>query len=198
MLVGYARVSTVEQETDLQLRALRSAGAVEIYQEKASAVSRRPQLEACLSSLTRGDVLLVWKLDRLARSLRDLMTILERLHAVGSGIRSVTEPIDTSTPIGTLLIHVLGAVAQFERSLIRERAIAGQVEYVKRGGVMGRPKKVTVEQESEILYRICMGESWTQVAKDYGVSRMVVRRVWREAHGRVETGTLPLLRQYIG
>ena len=125
-LVGYARASTNDQETRLQRDALRKAGAERVYEEKASAVAKRPELERCLANMRPGDVLVVWKLDRLARSLRDLLTILERLHAAGAGIRSLTEPVDTATPAGMLMVQVLGAVAQFERSIIRERVMAGQ------------------------------------------------------------------------
>ena len=103
-LVGYARASTNDQETRLQRDALRKAGAERVYEEKASAVAKRPELERCLANMRPGDVLVVWKLDRLARSLRDLLTILERLHAAGAGIRSLTEPVDTATPAGMLMV----------------------------------------------------------------------------------------------
>jgi DNA invertase Pin-like site-specific DNA recombinase len=177
LLVGYARVSTIEQETDLQMRALRKAGAARIYQEKASAVARRPQLEACLAGIERGQVLLVWKLDRLARSLADLLVILERLHAVGAGIRSITEPVDTSTPIGTLLIHVLGAVAQFERSLIRERIIAGQAAARARGQRWGAPRLLPPEIEDEVVFRYIVGGGTIEyLADEYGVKPSTIRK----------------------
>jgi len=151
MLVGYARVSTVDQETRLQRDALKRAGVGLVFEEKASAVSKRPELERCLLSLCPGDALVVWKLDRLARSLRDLLNILERLHAAGAGIRSLTEPIDTATPAGMLMVQVLGAVAQFERSIIRERSMAGQRAAMLRGKHCGRPRSSSVEVDRSVL-----------------------------------------------
>lgn len=133
MLIGYARVSTKEQETYLQIDALGKAGVTKIYQEKASAVSARPQLQKCLASLRPGDVLVVYKMDRIARSLKDLLSILDQISRVGAAIRSLTEPLDTSGPIGTFMVQVLGAVAQLERSIIRERALAGQIAAYNRG-----------------------------------------------------------------
>lgn len=127
MLVGYARVSSRLQETDLQLDALRQFGVVKIYQEKASSIGMRPALQECLKSLCAGDVLVVYKLDRVARSLKDLLQILDRIMSTGAGIRSLTEPLDTSSHMGMFVLQILGAVAQLERSMIRERAIAGQV-----------------------------------------------------------------------
>ena len=115
MLVGYARVSSTEQETSLQLDALKRAKVKRVFQEKRSAVGRRPVLEAVLSSLKPGDTLVVYKVDRLARSLRDLLRILERLDAAGAEFKSLTEPFDTTTPVGEMVVHILGAVAQFER-----------------------------------------------------------------------------------
>lgn len=175
MLVGYARVSTNDQETRLQRDALRKAGAVRVYEEKASAVAKRPQLERCLASIGPGDVLVVWKLDRLARSLRDLLTILERLHAAGAGIRSLTEPVDTATPAGMLMVQVLGAVAQFERSIIRERVVAGQRAARARGQRWGRPRTLPPEVEEEIVWRYVEGGvTYDRLAKEYGTTRGVV------------------------
>lgn len=108
MLVGYARVSTKEQETRLQLDALRRAGVERVFEEKASAVGERPVLRACFDSLRTGDVLVFWKMDRIARSLRDLLAFSEELSARGIGLRSLSEPIDTSTAVGVYLFHNLG------------------------------------------------------------------------------------------
>jgi DNA invertase Pin-like site-specific DNA recombinase len=116
---GYARVSTSEQETTLQLDALQRVGVHCIYQEKRSSVGRRPQLELLLSVLGTGDIVKVYKIDRFARSLIDLLSILERIEAAGASFQSLTEPIDTSTPAGRMMMHMLGAFAEFERSIIR-------------------------------------------------------------------------------
>lgn len=110
MLIGYARVSSREQETFLQLDALKKAGKEKIYSEKAVSVGKRPELRRALESMQKGDVLLVWKLDRVVRSLRELLEILEALHQRDVGFRGLTEPIDTSTPVGEFIIQILGAV----------------------------------------------------------------------------------------
>jgi DNA invertase Pin-like site-specific DNA recombinase len=175
-LIGYARVSTVDQETRLQRDALTRAGVSTVFEEKASAARRRPVLEAALSSVRNGDVLVVWKLDRLARSLRDLLTVLERLHASGAGIRSVTEPIDTATPAGMLMVQVLGAVAQFERSIIRERVVAGQRAARARGQRWGAPRTLGADLEDEIVFRyLGGGVTYDSLARDYNTTAMVVR-----------------------
>jgi DNA invertase Pin-like site-specific DNA recombinase len=154
MLYGYARVSSVGQETHLQLDALRSHGVTKIFQEKTSSVGSRPQLNLAIRSLCAGDVLVVYKLDRVARSLKDLLSILEQIQHVGAGFRSLTEPIDTSNSVGVFIVQILGAVAQFERSLIRDRAIAGQVAAYSRGVRWGgQPRAVSLDDAAEI-YRL--------------------------------------------
>jgi DNA invertase Pin-like site-specific DNA recombinase len=176
MLVGYARVSTSDQETRLQRDALRRAGVTRVFEEKMSAVRQRPELERCLSSLCSGDVLVVWKLDRLARSLRDLLDILERLAKSGAGLRSVTEPIDTSTAAGLMMIHVLGAVAQFERSIIRERVVAGQRAARARGKRWGPGRSLSPEMENDVVWRYVLGGgTYRSLAAEYGTSYLVVR-----------------------
>jgi DNA invertase Pin-like site-specific DNA recombinase len=141
MRVGYARVSTVDQSPEMQLDALRRAGCGKIYSEKASgAKADRPELARVLDDVLRdGDVLVVWKLDRLARSLKKLITTAEDLAARGVGLVSLTESIDTTTPGGVLVFHVFGAIAQFERALIKERTAAGLAEARRRGRKGGRP-----------------------------------------------------------
>jgi len=119
MLIGYARVSSTEQETTLQLDALRRAGVQVVHQEKRSAGARRPVLERMLDELQPGDVVMVYKVDRLARSMADLLRILARIQAARASFKSLTEAIQTDTAIGELMMHMLGAVAQFERSLLR-------------------------------------------------------------------------------
>ncbi len=153
-MIGYARVSTNEQENYLQLDALKAAGVTRVFQEKGSSVGERPQLRLALAALGCGCVLIVYKLDRVARSLRDLLGILDSIHAAGAGFRSLTEPIDTTSPVGVFILQILGAVGQFERSLIRERAIAGQVAAYTRGVRWGgQPRVVSVEDAWEI-YRL--------------------------------------------
>lgn len=179
-LVGYARVSTQDQETDLQLDALRAAGVVEIYEEKASGASldKRHVLKRCLASMGRGDTLVVYKIDRIARSLSDLLRILEGLTAKGAAIKSLTEPLDTSSSMGMFVIQVLGAVAQLERSIIRERSIAGQIAARSRGRLPGAPSTVTLEARADILASYLPGlVTMADLAKKHGISASAVKRV---------------------
>lgn len=146
MRVGYARVSSSEQDTALQVDALRKVGVYRIYQEKRSARTVRPELERMLDALRPGDVVVVYKFDRFARSLPDLLRIVGRIRDAGASFMSLTESIDTSTPVGEFMMQTLGAAAQFELSMIRERCQAGRAAAVARGVRMGRPPKVDVEQ----------------------------------------------------
>jgi DNA invertase Pin-like site-specific DNA recombinase len=140
LLVGYARVSTQDQKPELQLDALRRADCERIFEEKASGAQRdRPELKATLDYLREGDTLVVWKLDRLARSLKQLIETVEALEERNIGFRSLTENIDTTTPGGRLVFHIFGALAEFERSIIRERTSAGLAAARARGKVGGRP-----------------------------------------------------------
>ena len=144
MLVGYARVSTQDQNPELQLDALKGAGCERLFEEKASGAKRdRPELAAALSFMRNGDALAVWKLDRLARSLKQLMETVEDLSARGIGFRSLTEAIDTTTSGGRLVFHIFGALAEFERGIIRERTTAGLDAARARGRFGGRPKALT-------------------------------------------------------
>jgi DNA invertase Pin-like site-specific DNA recombinase len=140
MLVGYARVSTQDQNPALQLDALKAAGCEKIFVEKAFGAQRdRPELLAALDYLRAGDSLVVWKLDRLARSLKQLIETVELLESRDVGLRSLTEAIDTTTAGGKLVFHVFGALAEFERSIIRERTKAGLDAARARGKKGGRP-----------------------------------------------------------
>ena len=177
MLIGYARVSTLDQDTRLQLDALKGAGVEQVYQDKASGVGSRPQLQVAIAALGKGDTLVVWKLDRIARSLSDLLNIIDRVKLAGATIRSLTEPIDTSNPIGEFTLQVLGAVAQLERSMIRERVIAGQVAAMKRGVVIGgRPRKLGPQECEEAKRLREAGESWPAIGRRFGVSNTTARR----------------------
>lgn len=143
-LVGYARVSTLDQTPELQLDALKSAGCNRMFTEKASGAQRdRPELKAALDYLRSGDTLVVWKLDRLARSLGQLIETVTDFEAKGIGLRSLTESIDTTTAAGKLTFHIFGAMAEFERAIIRERTRAGLDAARARGRKGGRPSKLT-------------------------------------------------------
>lgn len=151
LIYGYARVSTTEQETTLQINALKHAKARVIYQEKSSSVGARPELRKLLSRLTPDDSVIVYKLDRLARSLKDLLQLLEQIENTGAKFKSLTEPIDTVTPAGKLMLNILGSFAEFERSLIRERSMAGQLAARQAGIHCGRPRVLSAEDETDVL-----------------------------------------------
>lgn len=143
MLIGYARVSTSDQDTALQLDALQAAGCERIYEEKGSGATReRPELDRCLQALRAGDTLIVWRLDRLGRSLKDLVAIVADLQNAAVGFRSITETIDTTTAGGRLVFHLFGALAEFERSMIQERTKAGLTAARARGRHGGRKPKL--------------------------------------------------------
>ncbi len=146
-LIGYARVSTTEQNPTLQLDALQAAGCERVFTEEASgAVAERPELARALDHLRPGDTLVVWKLDRLGRSLRHLIDTVRGLEDRGGGFRSLQEQVDTTTPGGRLVFHVFGALAEFERDLIRERTHAGLAAARARGRRGGRPTVMTPEK----------------------------------------------------
>jgi len=183
MLVGYARVSTKEQETRLQLDALRRAGVRRVFEEKASgAAADRPVLAECLASLRKGDVLVVWKVDRVARSLGHLLAILDHLDAVGARIRSLNEPLDTSSPLGVFVLQSLGAIAQLERSMIRERVFAGQVAAMRAGVRFGRPRLLG-GRSAEVCAMFAAGLSKSEIGRRLGVSQSTVRRSLQDAEG---------------
>ena len=157
-LIGYARVSTVEQDTALQTDALRKAGCERVFEDTASgAKSDRPGLAATLAYLRDGDVLAVWRLDRLGRSLPHLIETIGALEARGVGFRSLTESIDTTTPGGRLIFHVFGALGQFERDLIRERTKAGLCAAAARGRKGGRKPVMTADKLQRAREHIANG-----------------------------------------
>ncbi|RST50543.1 recombinase family protein [Variovorax sp. DXTD-1] len=199
MLIGYARVSTTDQETRLQRDALRAAGVTRIYQEKGSGVGPRPELHRVLATLQPGDVLVVWKLDRLARSMKQLWDVVDRVKARGAGFRSLTEPIDTSTPLGEFVLSVLGALAQFERSLIRERSVAGQVAAMRRGVRWGgRKPALAVREVSELLKLWDTGLfTMQQLGEGFGVSRSTVSNYLNPRGPRQDRKRLPVLGAYL-
>lgn len=196
MIYGYARVSTTEQETALQLDALNRAGAQTIFQEKTSAVSKRPELRRLLAVLTTDDVLIVYKLDRLARSLRDLLGIIEQLEQIGCGFRSLTEPIDTTTPAGRLMLNILGSVAEFERSLIRERTIAGQIAAYRRGVKLGvKKRKVDDDGVKKMRDMHATGNfTYPAIAAEFKVHPSTAKRL---ITGRKNRVCMPVLSKYL-
>ena len=152
MLIGYARVSTHDQNLDLQRDALKAAGCEKAFEDKVSgAKTERPGLEAALESLRAGDTLVVWRLDRLGRSLPHLIYTVSELQERGVGFKSLQEAIDTTSSTGNLVFQIFGAIAEFERNLIRERTQAGLVAARARGRMGGRPKKLTAKQQA-LLY----------------------------------------------
>lgn len=178
MNVGYARVSTQAQDTELQLVALHEAGCSRIFDETASGAQRdRPVLAEALSYMREGDTLVVWKLDRLARSTKQLIDTVEALEAREIGFRSLTEQIDTTSAGGRLIFHLFAALAEFERGLIRERTISGLARARARGKVGGRPK--AMEGDDLLVARALLAEgniSVTDVAKRVGVSPATLYR----------------------
>src|SRR5947199_5844943 len=158
MHIGYARVSTNEQETAAQVTALKAVGCERIYREKASGGRwDRPELHRLLDHLRKGDVLVVWKLDRLSRSLRDVLTIMERLGDAKAGFRSLTEAIDTTTPAGRMMMQMVGAFAEFERAMLRERTKAGLDSARREGRIGGRRPKLSPQQQAEIRRMVSRG-----------------------------------------
>jgi DNA invertase Pin-like site-specific DNA recombinase len=178
MKVGYARVSTRDQDAAMQAEALGAAGCEKIFEETASGAQKdRPQLSKVIEFLRKGDVLVVWKLDRLARSLKQLIETVEELESRGIGFVSLTESIDTTTPGGRLIFHVFGALAEFERELIRERTNAGLKSAKARGARLGRPKALTGDALGVARALLKSGDmTAAQVAAHVGVSRATLYR----------------------
>lgn len=184
MKVGYARVSTRDQDYTMQAEALTAAGCEKIFEETASGAQKdRPELAKAISYLRKGDVLVVWKLDRLARSLKQLIDTVEDLEHCGIGFVSLTESIDTTTPGGRLIFHVFGALAEFERELIRERTNAGLKSAKERGVKLGRRKSLDADAVSVAKALLKSGEmSASQVAAHVGVSRATLYRAMASAN----------------
>src|SRR3954467_10711021 len=179
-LIGYARVSTQDQTLDLQLDALKNAGCFKIFTDTASgAKAERKGLHETLDYLRENDILVVWRLDRLGRSLKDLIDIISRLDQRKIGFKSLTENIDTTTSGGKLIFHIFGALAEFERNLIRERTNAGLAAARSRGIKGGRPKALT-EKKVEMARKLYADKSNSieEICKTLGISRMTL---WRHA-----------------
>lgn len=177
--IGYARVSTQDQNLDLQRDALQRVGCTEIFDEKSTgSKSARPALTAALASLKPGDILVVWRLDRLGRSLKHLIETMQELERRGIGFQSLSEGIDSKSPTGKLLFHVIGAVAEFERSLISERTRAGLQASKRRGQTLGRPRRMSsLEVERARTLAAAGRHSLADIARELNAARSTVRRV---------------------
>jgi len=178
MIIGYARVSTEDQRLDAQTDALAAAGAERVFAERVSGARRaRPELDRMLDQLRPGDVVVVTKYDRLARSLKDLLEIVEAIGARGAGFRSLAEDIDTTTPAGRLVFHVFASIAQFERERISERTREGLAAARARGRVGGRPPALSPAQKAEVRrMRDAEGRTVAEIARLFRVSERTVRR----------------------
>jgi DNA invertase Pin-like site-specific DNA recombinase len=179
MIIGYARVSTDGQTLDAQQSALRDAGCERVFSEKESgAKTDRQQLAKAIDTLTSGDTLVVTKLDRLARSTRDLLNTLDAIGEAGATFRSLGDQwADTTTPHGRLMLTVLGGLAEFERHLILARTSEGRSRAKRRGVRFGRKPKLTVHQQREALERRAPGEALVDIARSYAVSHSTISRL---------------------
>ena len=177
--IGYARVSTQDQNLALQLKALRKAGCQKIFREKVSGATRnRPEFQRMLDQIRLGDTIIVWKLDRLARSTRDLLNTVEMLGEVGAKFQSLSEPwANTTTSAGKMIMTVFAGMAEFERDLIRERTGAGRDAAKKRGVRFGRPNKLSPDQAKLVIELIVKGKSPREVARTFNVHSATVYRL---------------------
>src|SRR5438270_7843237 len=178
-IFGYARVSTRDQDLAGQIAELQAAGCGNIFKEKASgARTDRPELAKAIRRLEAGDVLVVTRLDRLARSTRDLLNILDAVGKAGAGFKSLKDTwADTTTPHGRLMLTVLGGLAEFERELIKARTGEGRKRAKAAGVHMGRPSKLTPHQQREALARREAGEALTDIGRTFGVSHTTISRL---------------------
>jgi DNA invertase Pin-like site-specific DNA recombinase len=178
-IVGYARVSTADQNLSGQLEALKAAGANHIYREKVSGVrADRPQLAKLMAALQHGDIVVVTKLDRLGRSTRELLDLIDSISKAGASFRSLGDPLwDTSSAQGRLLSTLLAGIAEFERELIRERTGAGRERAMAAGVKFGRKRKLSDYQRAEAVKRRSNGETLAAIAKSYGVAISMISRL---------------------
>jgi DNA invertase Pin-like site-specific DNA recombinase len=180
VLLGYARVSKGDEQSNaVQAKALRAADCRRIFEEAASGGRwDRPELHRMLDQLRAGDVVVVWKLDRLSRSLKDVLHIMERIGDAGAGFRSITEAIDTTSPAGRMMMQMIGSFAEFERAMIRERTSAGIAAARAEGRVGGRRKKLDAAKRREIAESVITGrKSGAEMARLYNISQPTVSRI---------------------
>ena len=192
MKIGYARVSTKDQDLSLQLDDLKNAGCKKIFQEKMTgATKERPQLQKMIEQVREGDVVVMWKLDRLGRSLKDLVHLVNEIQDKGAGLKSLNDQIDTTTPHGKLTFHLFAALAEFERDIIRERTNAGLAAARARGRKGGRPKGLSNKAQhtaiiAEKLYQ--EGELTVKgICEQLSISKMTLYNYLR--HRGVEIGS---------
>ena len=177
MIFGYARISTDKQDTAAQRRALEAAGCVQIVEEQASGRGKRPALLALIDSLQAGDVLTVWKVDRLSRSVPDFYELAQRIEARGASLRSLTEAIDTGTPFGRAMLGVLAIFAQLEAETTSQRTRTGLEAARARGRVLGRRRKLSAEVEADIAAALAEGAPVKGLAKKHRVDAATIRRI---------------------
>jgi DNA invertase Pin-like site-specific DNA recombinase len=184
VLLGYARVSKGDDQNNVaQAKALTAAGCGRIFEEVASGARwDRPELHRLLDQLRPGDTIVVWKLDRLSRSLKDVLHIMERIAKAGAGFKSLTESVDTTTPAGRMMMHMVGAFAEFERAMIRERTRAGLASARADGRVGGRPRKLDAAQTAAAIEDVLSGKrSIADTARLWKVSAATVSRIVSQA-----------------
>jgi DNA invertase Pin-like site-specific DNA recombinase len=190
MKIGYARVSTKDQNLSLQTDAFEKEGCKVIYQEKVSgAKTDRQELRKMIDQLREGDIVIIWKLDRLGRSLRDLINIITEIQDKGAGLKSLNDPIDTTSPHGKLTFHLFAALAEFEKDIIRERTKAGLEAARARGRLGGRPRGLTKEARdkamiAETLYK--QGNmSVSEICKHLGIARSTLYKYLKQGNEQV-------------
>lgn len=181
MRFGYARVSTQDQDNAAQLAALKAAGCELMFQEKATGGRwDRPELHRLLGQLRKGDVLVVWKLDRLSRSLKDVLNLMENIQAAGAGFQSLTEAINTTSPGGRMMMQIVGAFAEFERAMLRERTRVGLENARKEGRIGGRRPKLKENQQREIVQLVNSGtKTAADAARLFNVHPATISRLIR-------------------
>lgn len=176
-VIGYIRVSTIDQNSDLQRNALNSAKCDHIFEDRISGkVASRPGLKRALKKINRGDTLVVWKLDRLGRSVKNLIALISELHERGAHFRSLTDSIDTSSAMGRFFFHVMSALAEMEHELIVERTLAGLAAARAQGRIGGRPQALKPQQREQISRLLTKGHSRRQLATLYGVGLSTLYR----------------------
>lgn len=179
MKIGYARVSTRDQNLDLQLKALKKAGCEKIFREKLSGVTRqRPEFQRMIDQIRPGDTIIVWKLDRLARSTRDLLNTMETLNEARGKFQSLSEPwANTTTHAGKMIMTVFAGIAEFERDLIRERTGAGRDAARQRGVRFGRPRKLNSDQAKVAVQLLAEGKAVRDIARTFNVHEATIYRL---------------------
>jgi DNA invertase Pin-like site-specific DNA recombinase len=183
MLIGYARVSTQDQDSTAQVAALKTSGCELIFKEKAAGGRwDRPELHRLLGQLRQGDVLVVWKLDRLSRSLKDVLNLMEKIAQAGAGFRSLTEAIDTTSPGGRMMMQIVGTFAEFERAMLRERTRHGLDAARQQGRVGGRRPKLKAHQQQKIVNLVTSGKKTAaDAARLFNVHPATVSRLLQRA-----------------